>query len=78
MSVKQQIFFVIDSNGLDMVGTFTDPANLIATTGYNRPADYVFVAGKLISENGILIGIDEEKIVYKANRKVKELLDKRK
>ncbi len=75
---KAADFFVIDSNGLDMVGTFTDPANLIATTGYNKPADYVFAAGKLISEKGILTGIDEEKIVYKANRKVKELLDKRK
>jgi len=71
---KAADFFAINAESLELVGTFTDPAGLLATTGYSKPADYVFVGGKLICESGTLIGIDEEEIAKEANKKVKMLL----
>lgn len=71
---KAADFFAIDSESLDLVGAFTDPSALLATTGYSKPADYVFVGGNLICEKGVLKGINEE-IVRDANKRVKKLID---
>ncbi|MEA4973266.1 MAG: 8-oxoguanine deaminase [Candidatus Metalachnospira sp.] len=71
---KAADFFAIDSESLELVGTFNDPAGLLATTGYSKPADYVFVGGKIICEKGVLKGIDEEETAREANKKVKELI----
>ncbi len=73
---KVQTFFAIDSESLELVGTFNDPAGLLATTGYSKPADYVFVGGKLICEKGMLKGINEEEIAREANKKVRKLIGK--
>lgn len=72
---KAADFFAIDSESLELVGTFTDPAGLLATTGYSKPADYVFVGGNLICEKGVLNGIDEEETVKDANKRVKKLIN---
>lgn len=73
---KAADFFAIDSESLELVGTFNDPAGLLATTGYSKPADYVFVGGKLICEKGMLKGINEEEIAREANKKVRKLIGK--
>ena len=66
--------FAIDAESLELAGTFTDPAGILATVGYSKPADYVFINGKLVCEAGRLKGIDEEEIAKAANKKVKELI----
>lgn len=71
---KAADFFAIDSESIELIGTFTDPAGLLASTGYSKPADYVFVGGKLICENGVLKGINEEETVREANKKVRKLI----
>jgi cytosine/adenosine deaminase-related metal-dependent hydrolase len=59
--------FIIQSDILDLAGTFFDPMSLFGTVGYNRPAKWVIINGKLVVENGILLGIDERTITRKAN-----------
>lgn len=66
--------FAIDAESLELAGTFTDPAGILATVGYSKPADYVFINGKLVCEAGRLKGIDEEEIAKAANKEVKELI----
>lgn len=66
--------FAIDAESLELAGTFTDPAGLLATVGYSKPADYVFINGKLVCEYGHLKGIDEAETAREANKKVKELI----
>ena len=66
--------FAIDAESLELAGTFTDPAGILATVGYSKPADYVFINGKLVCEAGRLKGVDEEEIAKAANKKVRELI----
>jgi hypothetical protein len=44
--------------------------------GYNHAAAYVIVNGKLVVENGELLGADEEKIRDGANKAARRLLEK--
>lgn len=71
---KAADLFMLDANLLELVGTELDPMNLLATVGYARPAKYVMVDGKLVCENGQLLGIDESKVIEESRALVKELL----
>jgi cytosine/adenosine deaminase-related metal-dependent hydrolase len=73
---KAADLFVIKADLLDLAGTFMDPGNLLGTAGYSRPARLVIVNGKPVSEDGRLLGIDEEETARKANERVKLLLSK--
>lgn len=65
--------FLLDVNLLEMAGTREDPANLLATVGYARPAKHVVVNGKVAVRDGVLLGIDEETVTRKADALVKDL-----
>lgn len=65
--------FLLDVNLLEMAGTREDPANLLGTVGYARPAKYVVVNGKVVVKDGALLGIDEEKVTRRADELVKDL-----
>jgi hypothetical protein len=58
----------VDINSLEFAGTLDDPAALPAVVGINRPVDMTIVAGKVVYKNGVLLGIDEEKVVHEANK----------
>lgn len=60
--------FLLDINRIEFSGTLDDPASLIATCGVNRPVDMTIVAGKVIYANDKLLNIDEEKIIFTANK----------
>lgn len=60
--------FLVDINSLEFAGTLDDPAALPAVVGINRPVDMTIVAGKVVYKNGVLLGIDEEKVVHEANK----------
>lgn len=67
-------FFLLDVDALDFVGACEDPANLLGTVGYSRPAKAVFVAGKQVVKDGKLLNIDEEKVTREAASCVAKLL----
>ena len=67
-------FFLLDVDALDFVGACEDPANLLGTVGYSRPAKAVFVAGKQVVKDGKLLNIDEEKVTKEAASCVAKLL----
>lgn len=73
---KAADFFAIDTSSLEFVGADEDPANLLGTVGIAHPAKFVFVQGKLVSEDGVLINIDESDVAANARKKVDEILSK--
>ena len=66
--------FLIDVTGLEAVGADLDPANFLGTVGYHKPAKAVIVNGKLVSQEGKLLGLDEEALVPLAKKKVAAML----
>lgn len=65
--------FLLDVNLLEMAGTRCDPANLLGTVGYARPAKHVVVNGRVVVKDGALLGIDEEAVTRRADALVKDL-----
>jgi cytosine/adenosine deaminase-related metal-dependent hydrolase len=70
--------FILDAELLELVGTDSDPMNLLGTVGYNRPPRLVMVNGKVVAENGTLKNIDEQSILRQANELLKKMIHDRK
>lgn len=68
--------FMVDYEKLELVGATYDPQSALATVGLKQPVDYTIIAGKIVSQNGKLLGIDEEKISSMARMEVSQLLKK--
>ena len=66
--------FMVDSRRLDIVGASYSPENLPAAVGFSGAADYTVVNGEVTVENGRLTMIDEEKLAFDSERKIKEYL----
>jgi len=64
----------IDS--LAYAGALSDPAAALLFCGYSHAAQFVIVNGKIIVDQGRLIGIDEEKLAQDANRVAFQLYKK--
>ncbi len=73
---KAADLFLLDANLLELTGAVLDPANLLGTVGYSRPAKCVIVNGRVAALEGRLTGIDEERTAEKANAFVKKLLER--
>lgn len=73
---KAADLFMIDTNRIKYVGTTYDPKSVLATVGHKGEVDYTIVNGKVVVKKGILVGIDEEKIIAEANIEVEKLLAK--
>jgi cytosine/adenosine deaminase-related metal-dependent hydrolase len=71
---KAADLFMIDTDILELAGTHLDPANLLGTVGYCRPAKMVMANGRVIVKDGQLINIDEKQVFEKSNQLVNELL----
>ncbi|MDD3213049.1 MAG: 8-oxoguanine deaminase [Eubacteriales bacterium] len=71
---KAADFFLLDANLPELAGARRDPANLLGTVGYARPAKVVAVNGKIVVREGRLTGIDEERTAEKANALAEDLL----
>lgn len=69
-------FFLIDSNRLELVGTLQDVMAMPATVGFKGAVDYTVVNGKVVVKDGHLVNVDEEKLTERANRAVREYLNK--
>ena len=73
---KAADLFMIDVDIPDLVGAKKDPACLLGTVGYSRPAKMVMVNGKVVVEDGQLLGIDEEAVRVHASGLVDTMLKK--
>ena len=73
---KAADLFMIDVDIPDLVGAKKDPACLLGTVGYSRPAKMVMVNGKVVVEDGRLLGIDEEAVRVHASGLVDTMLKK--
>ena len=60
---------------VDFAGAMHDPAAAILYCGSGIRADYTIVAGKVLVEDGRLVGIDEERLFHRANEIATRLVD---
>lgn len=63
---KAADLFLLDVDLLELAGAKKDPACLLGTVGYARPAKLVMVNGQVVAEDGRLPGIDEEAVRARA------------
>ena len=73
---KAADLFMIDVDILELAGTHLDPAGLLGTVGYSRPAKMVMAGGKVIVQDGKLTGIDEKQVFEKSSALVGTMLEK--
>ena len=71
---KAADLFAIRADRLELVCADADVQNLFGTVGWHMPADYVFVNGKKVVENGTLLTIDEAAVAREARAEVSRLL----
>ena len=73
---KAADLFLLDVDLLELAGAQKDPACLLGTVGYARPAKLVMVNGRVVVEDGRLLGIDEEAVRARACGLADALLEK--
>lgn len=71
---KAADLFMIDTTNLELTGTWHDPANLLARGGVTGPVWLTMVGGNIVSREGRLVGIDEEKLSYEGEQVCTEVL----
>jgi len=71
---KAADLFMIDTTNLELTGTWHDPANLLARGGVTGPTWLTMVGGNVVSREGKLVGIDEEKLSYEGEKVCTDVL----
>ncbi|MCE5188693.1 MAG: 8-oxoguanine deaminase [Eubacteriales bacterium] len=66
--------FLIDQSRLELVGACYDPKSVLGTVGIKGAVDYTVVNGKVTVRHGRLENVEEEKLVYEANKEVTRYL----
>ena len=67
---------IFNVHTLPYAGSLSDPIAALLFCGNNHNTDYTIVNGKVVVDNGHLVGFDEEELVHKANAISKEMLAK--
>lgn len=70
---KAADLFMINVDKLDLVGALLDPASFLGTIGYSNTVDMTIINGKIVYRDGMLIGINEEKMKKEANKIVEKV-----
>ena len=73
---KAADLFLLDVDLLELAGAKKDPACLLGTVGYGHPAKLVMVNGRVVAEDGRLLGVDEEEVRDRAWELADALLEK--
>ncbi|PWJ50859.1 amidohydrolase [Faecalicatena contorta] len=71
---KAADLFMIDTTNLELTGTWHDPANLLARGGVTGPTWLTMVGGNVVSREGRLVGIDEEKLSHEGEQVCTDVL----
>lgn len=58
---------LFDVHKLEYAGSLSDPLGALIFSGYNHGTAYTIANGKVVVEEGRLVGVDEEEVVEKAN-----------
>ena len=66
----------LDVDLLELAGAKLDPACMLGTVGYARPAELVMVNGRVVVEHGRVLGMDEEQTRVRAQQLVDGMLQK--
>lgn len=69
-------FFLIDLNRIELVGAQFDPMSVLGTIGHKGAVDYTVVNGKIVVDHGRLVGVEEGRIVERANQVVSRYLNR--
>ncbi len=64
---------LFDVNDIPYVGSLSDPAAALIFSGYDHKTAYTIVNGRVVVENGQLLGIEEEELVVRATDAVNGL-----
>jgi cytosine/adenosine deaminase-related metal-dependent hydrolase len=67
---------MFDVMKMEYAGALSDPAAALLFSGYNHGVDHLIVNGKMVVQDGRLIGADEDRIRDEANRCARRLLTK--
>jgi len=59
---------------IEFAGAMTDPASAVLFCGAGPRAEYTMVAGRVVVEQGRLVGVDEEALFHRANRVAERML----
>ena len=54
--------FMVDTRGLELTGALHDPKNILARGGLTGPVWMTMVNGKVVYQDGRLMGVDEERL----------------
>ena len=73
---KAADLFMIDTEQLELTGTLHDPGNLLARAGVTGPVWMTMCNGKIIYQDGRLIGIDEKALAEKGEEVCSRVLRK--
>ncbi len=63
-------------NSFEYAGSLSDPLAALIFTGYNHATQYTIVHGRVVVDNGRLVGFDEEELTKRANEIASDLLDR--
>lgn len=63
-------------NKLEYTGSLSDPLSALLFAGINHTTEYTIVNGRIVVENGRLVGEDEDIIIKNGNRIAARLLEK--
>ena len=72
---KAADLFAIRADRIELVCADADEKNLFGTVGWHLPADYVFVNGKKVVQDGRILTYDEQVVAEESRREVRRLLD---
>ena len=73
---KAADLFLLNVDLLELAGAKLDPACMLGTVGYARPAELVMVNGRVVVEHGRVLGMDEEQTRVRAQQLVDGMLQK--
>lgn len=65
---------VFDVGKMEYAGALSDPLAAIIFSGYNHATAYTIVNGRIVVDNGRLVGFDEQTITDKANALSREMI----
>lgn len=66
---------LFDVHKLEYAGSLSDPLAALFFSGYNHGTAYTIVNGKVVVEEGRLVGVEEQEIVEKGNAAAKRLYE---
>lgn len=72
---KAADLFAIRADSLEMVCANADEKNLFGTVGYHKPAEYVFVGGRMTVRHGQILTLDENELRERGERETRRLLE---